>query len=497
MCSSASAGETYLSLEQTEVLKEINTFCSRLAAGDISPDQFGLNTIGFLKENGISTEKLGAPLQEELKFHLDKVSKLGLSAGCLACQIGVISGVIVVGGVVTLIAAIVTGGAAAVAVAGGVAAAVGLTVAAVSGIIGALAGTATAVGATVMSFFSEQVCASACKSTDHDVDIDQWIGLEQIGIGSGATFQAAQSSTSISSAIIDKNIYISSLAPDGTVQLMHCVLGADGSGWQTIPTTLSYSDIQYFCLAACGESLAIIYQLSDGLYSYMSSNPADPEAWVETSISVDDEEVLFSSRPAANYFNGKLYIAGKSAENNSVILISYDGNTWSGNTPITDRKGTIIQTDSDVSLCTYNNRLYCVYPGSGSNSHLRFLSANAGVSSWSEEEHVKCHGKTVTSKSGVASAAFNNKMYIFYPDSDQDIRWLTWDGNHWRGKTEVKIVAYNTSDNKKSTQKLKTDLGFTSGTVAFDESDPLSSRFFIAYVSNTAAHADEIIWSVE
>lgn len=350
----------------------------------------------------------------------------------------------------------------------------------------------------IFSLFIGRLCeaANCCKpGSDHDPEIDQWIGAEVLTEKQDGKTAVAESTSGISVASIGSVFYLASYNDE--VQIWTYDI-ADTLGWQLLPapqagavTSTSY------CLGNANGTLYLFYLDEHGELLYMSTtDPTDASTWVSGSAVADGNPIQMGGRPATAYLGGKIYVAGLTdAGDGSVNIATFSDDSWSVSI-LTDVKGTKAASEFDVALCVYGGDLYCIYAGNGSNRHLRFTSTN-GQSGWSQIQHINVHGDSKSSASGPVAVTFDDKMYMFSQRSG-NVAWFTFDGSKWLGAQAVTVYGYDAKKDKAVKTNLATNLPIAAGSAACDEATAaLQNRLFLSYVSSSTAHDGLVCWTIE
>jgi len=142
--------------------------------------------------------------------------------------------------------------------------------------------------------------------------------------------------------------------------------------------------------------------------------------------------------PGMAVIGDKLHIIYKDCNNNELYTAWFDGTTWHGNTPISSQPGGVRpQSDYSPNLVAYNGALYTVYKHKETNElYVAWFDGTA----WHGDIGINSQpgGINPMSNYNPGLAIFNDRLYISYKGSDNNVIYTAWfDGSMWHGNTPV------------------------------------------------------------
>jgi hypothetical protein len=168
----------------------------------------------------------------------------------------------------------------------------------------------------------------------------------------------------------------------------------------------------------------------------------DGSSWYG-NIAIEDQPGGIS--PDSNYnpgvavYNNRLYIIYKGSGSNTLYSAWFDGTKWYGNTAIKDQKGGISpESNYNPGVVVYNNRLYIIFKGAKDNI---LYSAYFDGSIWYGNTAIKDQpgGIDPQSNQSPGVAVFNNKLYVIFKGAKDNVLYTAYyDGSKWAGNTAIK-----------------------------------------------------------
>lgn len=193
-------------------------------------------------------------------------------------------------------------------------------------------------------------------------------------------------------------------------------------------------------LAIFNNRLYMVYKgaSSDDLYAAFY----DDRSWfgnVEIKKYPNSLDVQSNYNPGVALFLGRLYYIYKGKSSNTLYSMSFDGQTWFGNLAIKDQPGGI-SPDSNYNpgVAVFNNKLYIIYKGSGSNT---LYSAYFDGTKWYGNTKISDQPGKIDPQSNYSPgvAVFNNKLFMVYKGSDNNMLYSAYyDGTTWFGNKAIK-----------------------------------------------------------
>jgi hypothetical protein len=133
-----------------------------------------------------------------------------------------------------------------------------------------------------------------------------------------------------------------------------------------------------------------------------------------------------------------LTLAYKGAHTDDLYTAYFDGASWHGNKEIGDQPGGISpKSDQNPGTCLFNNSLFLVYKGAGSND--LYIASYDGIE-WSGDIKIKDLPGAIAPMSDASPslAFFNGAMYAIYKGADTTDVYVAWyDGNRWSGGVKI------------------------------------------------------------
>ena len=148
--------------------------------------------------------------------------------------------------------------------------------------------------------------------------------------------------------------------------------------------------------------------------------------------------------PKTNYgldavvYKDRLYLVYKGESSNTLYSAWFDGQTWSGNTKISDQPGGITpESNYNPDVCVFNDRMYLVYKGAHSNS---LYTAYFDGASWHGNTKISDQPGGITPESNYnpGSLVFENALYLTYKGAHSNTLYTAYfDGASWHGNTKI------------------------------------------------------------
>jgi hypothetical protein len=133
-----------------------------------------------------------------------------------------------------------------------------------------------------------------------------------------------------------------------------------------------------------------------------------------------------------------LTLAYKGAHSKDLYTAYFDGASWHGNTEIGDQPGGISpKSDQNPGTCLFNNSLFLVYKGAGSND--LYIASYDGIKWYGDIKIKDLPGAIApTSDASPCLAVFNGAMYAIYKGANTTDVYVAWyDGNKWFGGVKI------------------------------------------------------------
>jgi hypothetical protein len=206
-------------------------------------------------------------------------------------------------------------------------------------------------------------------------------------------------------------------------------------------------------MAQFGDLLFVVYKSSTDTSTWQVTY--DGTSWVgDTGIQIANASHApkTSDGPALAVYNGVLYMAYKSASDDSLWMSWLDSpttasNQWQGDVGVSSMKTSLPggfnpQTQHAPSLAVYN------YNGSPALWMAWQYSSDFYVAVYQNSQWVftskvndMAGGLSPESNYGPSIAAYNELLYmVFKARHSDDLMWATWDGTTWAGNQDIEVV---------------------------------------------------------
>jgi hypothetical protein len=218
---------------------------------------------------------------------------------------------------------------------------------------------------------------------------------------------------------------------------------SDGGGWgiPDVPVT-SHDHTKTSdgpAAAAFNSQLYLAYKSADS--NDLWYNVFDGQSgWLEQDIRITrDGHTQTSAGPALAVFNGKLYMAYKSADSNDLWYSVFDGQSGWLEQDIRITQDGHSQTSAGPALAAYNSKLYLAYKSADSDD--LWYNVFDGQSGWLEQDiRITQDGHTQTS-AAPALAVFNGQLYMAYKSADSNDLWYNvFDGQSGWLEQDIRIT---------------------------------------------------------
>jgi hypothetical protein len=201
------------------------------------------------------------------------------------------------------------------------------------------------------------------------------------------------------------------------------------------------------------DSLYLIYkgESSDTLYTtYFDGTTWCGDVKISQEVGKTIQEVGGVSQevagisPESNYnpgvavYNNRLYLVYKGEDSNTLYTAYFDGNRWYGNAKISDQPGKISpESNYNPGFAVYNNRLYLVYKGEGSNT---LYTAYFDGTRWYGNEKISDQPGKISPESDYnpGVAVYDNRLYLVYKGEGSNTLYTAYfDGTKWYGNDKI------------------------------------------------------------
>lgn len=141
--------------------------------------------------------------------------------------------------------------------------------------------------------------------------------------------------------------------------------------------------------------------------------------------------------PSAAVINGLLLIIYKGESSNTLYTASFNGDTWTGDTPIAEQPGGISpESNYTPSAVFFDGMVYIIYKGAHSNN-LYYAWFNGAR--WAGNLLIEtADNGAPKSDQTTGAAVFGGKLVICYKSQDSnDLFTASFDGKSWTGNTSI------------------------------------------------------------
>jgi hypothetical protein len=144
--------------------------------------------------------------------------------------------------------------------------------------------------------------------------------------------------------------------------------------------------------------------------------------------------------PCAAVYKDILYVVYKSASDNTICMMSWDGSTWNGGAPIKISGGTNPQTNNSPYLALYKDELFLVHKWKDSDD----IHCSRFNGTWSGGSRIEVTDNKDQKYPGTnrrpALVEFGGLLYLFFKGShSNNLLQCTYDGTQWKGNLDIKV----------------------------------------------------------
>lgn len=203
-------------------------------------------------------------------------------------------------------------------------------------------------------------------------------------------------------------------------------------------------------IAVLDETMYMIYPYNNDLYLATSTDPL-AQTWDGGSLITCNgttPQTNFSTAMIA--WRGKIHVAftGVRDQSTTVYYMTFDGKTWSGNTPMMGAKTVAINSQSTPSFAVYDDTLYMAFRGVGKDDAIYIMSCGPEKEEWSVPTSIPTiPGQTQQplTQATPTLAVYDGLLWVlFIAWNGSDIWYANYDGENWAGNEQV-VIASNGS----------------------------------------------------